>query len=125
MRFSSQAVILLLTITTDTLGRILNDKASVEVIEVVAPVDGAIALLVLPDIGLPEAGLAVLHVPLVVVHCHGGVVRIVAPVREAVVDSPVPGPAGQCGDAGNPGDEGEGGSMAYQHQAVSLFDNGS
>ena len=42
-------MILLLTITTDTLGRILNDKASVEVIEVVAPVDGAIALLVLPE----------------------------------------------------------------------------
>ena len=34
-----------------------------------------------PDISLPEAGPAVLHVPLVVVHSHGGVVRIVAPER--------------------------------------------
>ena len=82
-----------------------------------------------PDIGLPETGPAVLHVPLVVVHSHGGVVRVVAPgrncltrdlvvklpVREAVVDSPVPGPAGQCGDAGNPGDEGEGGDDLPPH----------
>ena len=34
--------------TKDTLGK-LEDTASVEVVEVVAPVDGAIALLVLPE----------------------------------------------------------------------------
>ena len=95
--------ILLKTMTKDTLGKFFDETASVEVVEVVAPVDGAIALLVLPeinsglegetlshvedsrflkfppDIRLPEAGLAVLHVPLVVAHSHGGVVRIVAP----------------------------------------------
>ena len=37
------------------------------------------------------------------------------PVREAIMDSPVPGPAGQCGDAGNPGDDGEGGDNLPPH----------
>ena len=93
-----------------------------------------------PDISLPEAGLAVLHVPLVVAHSHGGVVSVVTPeriashersclhlqpsvyefinlqpVREAIMDSPVPGPACQCGDASNPGDDGEGGDNLPPH----------
>ena len=34
-----------------------------------------------PDISLPEAGLAVLHVPLVVGHRHGSVVSVVAPEK--------------------------------------------
>ena len=38
-------------------------------------------LKVSPDISLPEAGLAVLHVPLVVAHSHGSVVSVVAPER--------------------------------------------
>merc|ERR1719370_1019574 len=96
-------------------GQVVDDTASVEVVEVVAPADGAISLLVLPDIGLPEAGLAVLHVPLVVAHGHGSVVGIVAPVGEAVMDGSVPCPACQCGDAGNPGDEGKGGDDLPPH----------
>ena len=80
-----------------------------------------------------------LHVPLVVGHSHGGVVSVVAPervasyqrtcqlatpirelinlqpVREAIMDSPVPGPACQCGDASNPGDDGKGGDNLPPH----------
>ena len=63
-------------------GQVLNDTGSVEVIEVIALVDRAFALLVFPDICLPEAGLAVLHVLLVAIHSRGGVVHIVMPVRE-------------------------------------------
>ena len=62
-------------------------RCLIEVVEVVAPIHGAVALLVLPDISLPEAGLAVLHVPLMVGHRHGSVVSIIAPEKFFILNA--------------------------------------